>query len=258
MGHKVHPKIYRTPGVFPWDSRWFGKPADYPMYLEQEIRLRTLLQERLKEAGIDGISVARGPKELTVTLLVGKPGVVIGRGGQGLEVLRKQMERTILRFKTKVKINVQAVPHPALSAAIVAAGAAADIERRLPFRRVMKQILEKVMSAGALGVKVNMAGRLNGVEIARSEKLAAGKMSLITLRSRVDYALAEARTIYGKIGIKVWIYFGETFSPQDKFELKESSSAVERRRPFGPARGRASSDIEKRPSQAGEAGRRRR
>ena len=223
MGHKVHPKIHRIPYIFPWDSRWFAKRDQLPNFLQQEIAIREFLEKKLKEANVDAISIERTPKDLSITILAGKPGVVIGRGGQGLELLRKEIEKKILQFKTKVKLNIQPVQQPALSAAIVAQNMAIDIEKRLPFRRVMKQTIEKVMAAGAKGVKVAMAGRLNGVEIARREKLAAGKMSLITLRSNLDYALVEAHTMYGKIGIKVWIYFGETFAKQDKFEKKETN-----------------------------------
>jgi small subunit ribosomal protein S3 len=222
MGHKVHPKIHRIPFIFPWDSRWYAKREQLPTFLKQEIQIREYLEKKLKEANIDSVSIERTPKDLTITILAGKPGVVIGRGGQGLEVVRKEIEKKILQFKTKVKLNIQPVNQPALSATIVAQNCASEIERRIPFRRVMKQSIEKVMAAGAKGVKIGMAGRLNGVEIARREKLAAGKMSLITLRSNVDYALAEAHTMYGKIGIKVWIYYGETFSRKDKFEKKEA------------------------------------
>lgn len=223
MGHKVHPKIHRIPYIFPWDSRWFAKKDQLAGFLKQEIQIREFLAEKLKEASVDSISIERTPKDLSVTILAGKPGVVIGRGGQGLEVLRKEIEKNILQFKTKVKLNIQPVNQPALSAAIIAQNAAMDIEKRIPFRRVMKQSIEKAMAAGAKGIKMAMAGRLNGVEIARREKLGAGKMSLITLRSHVDYAFAEAHTVYGKIGIKVWIYYGETFGRKDKFEKKEST-----------------------------------
>lgn len=222
MGHKVHPKIHRTPVIFPWDSRWFTKKESFATFLKQEMLIRELLQKKLRDAGIDAISIERTPKEVSITILAGKPGVVIGRGGQGLEVIRKEIEKKILQCKMKVKLNIQAVTQPALSAAIVAQGAVDEIEKRIPFRRVMKQIIEKVMAAGAKGVKIGMSGRLNGVEIARHEKLAAGKMSLITLRSNVDYALAEAHTLYGKIGVKVWIYSGEVFGRKDKFEKRET------------------------------------
>ena len=222
MSHKVHPRIHRTPAIFPWDSRWFAKKNQLTHFLQQEIAIREYLGKKLKDAGIDSLSIERTPKEVTVTILAAKPGVIIGRGGQGLEVLRKDIERTLLQFKLKTKLNIQPVLQPALSAMIVATGAAAEIERRLPFRRVMKQAIEKVMAAGAQGVKIAMAWRLNGVEIARREKMAAGKMSLITIRSHVDYAFTEAHTLYGKIGVKVWIYRGESFGRQDKFEKKEA------------------------------------
>jgi len=221
MGHKVHPKIHRTPFIFAWDSKWFAKKDNYPNFIEQEIKIREFLAKKLKDAGIDAISIERTPKEVLVTILATKPGVIIGRSGQGLEVVRKEIEKKILQFKIKVKLNIQAVSQPALSAQIVGQSMASEIERRIPFRRVMKQAMEKVMSAGAQGVKFAVAGRLNGVEIARREVMGAGKMSLITLRSDVDYAIVEANTIYGKIGIKVWIYKGEAFSRRDKFAKKE-------------------------------------
>lgn len=218
MGHKVHPLIHRIPFIFPWDSRWFAKKDQQRLFLKQEIAIRDYLAKKLKEAGIDAVSVERTAKDMTITILAAKPGAVIGRGGTGLDDVRKHIEKKILQFKLKVKLNIQPVAQPALSAAIVAQNIVADIEKRMPFRRVMKQTIEKVMAAGAKGVKIGMAGRLNGVEIARREKLAAGKMSLITMRSNVDYALSEAHTVYGKIGVKVWIYRGEAFGRQDKFE----------------------------------------
>ncbi len=221
MGHKVHPKIHRTPFVFPWDSRWYAKKDLLSAFLRQEVAIRVYLGKKLKEAGIDSISVERHPKEVTITILAAKPGVIIGRSGQGLDGIRKEIEKKILQFKSKVKLNVLAVAQPALSAPVVAQSCVEEIERRMPFRRVMKQAILRVMNAGAQGVKIRMSGRLNGVEIARREVLAAGKMSLITLRSNVDYALVEAQTLYGKIGVKVWIYHGETFGRKDKFAKKD-------------------------------------
>ncbi len=221
MGHKVHPTIHRIPLIYTWDSKWFARKGKAPKFLEQEIKIREYLQQKLKDASIDSINIERTQKDLKVIILAGKPGVIIGRGGQGLEVLRQFIERKILQFKLKVDINVQEVRQPALSARIIAQNAASEIERRIPFRRVMKQVIERTMAAGALGVKIGMGGRLNGVEIARTEKLSAGKMSLITLRSEVDYAICEAQTLYGKIGVKIWIYKGEAFGRRDKFAKVE-------------------------------------
>lgn len=229
MGHKVHPKIHRTPVLYPWDSRWYAKNSLLPQFLRQETLIRALLDKKLKEAGVDSVSIERSPKEMTVTILAAKPGVVIGRNGQGLDELRRLIERTVLQYGLKVKLNIQPVKNPSLSARIVAESAVAEIERRIPFRRVMKQAIERVMAAGAQGVKMNMSGRLNGAEIARREVLSLGKMSLITLRSDVDYALMEAQTIYGKIGVKVWIYRGESFSRRDKFEKKAEDAGDDKR-----------------------------
>ncbi|MDO9509681.1 MAG: 30S ribosomal protein S3 [Candidatus Magasanikbacteria bacterium] len=224
MGHKVHPKIYRIPNIYVWDSRWFGKKEQISLFLKQEIEIRTFLGKKLKEAGVDSFCFERTPKEMTITILVAKPGVVIGRSGQVLEELRKEIEKKYLGFKLKVKINVLPLKQPALSAQVIAQTAAMEIEKRKPFRRVMKQILEKTIAAGAKGIKVNMSGRLNGAEIARREVLSAGKMSLITIRSDVDYAFAEANTIYGKIGVKIWVYFGEAFGRRDKFEKRDEKN----------------------------------
>ncbi len=230
MGHKVHPKIHRTPLVFPWDSRWFAKKEQLPEFLRQEVEIKNFLKKKLKESGIDAISLERTPKFLSVTILSAKPGVIIGRSGQGVEDLRKDIERKFLHHKTKVKLNIQAIKNPARSSAVVAQGIVMDIEKRIPFRRTMKQAIEKVVGAGAQGVKISIAGRLNGADIARRETLSSGKMSLITMRSDVDYAFTEAQTIYGKIGVKVWIYNGEVFSRRDKFEKKEEGDGANQKK----------------------------
>lgn len=231
MGHKVHPKIHRTQVIYTWDSHWFSK-SDYAHVAEQDIKIRTFLQKKFKDAHIDAIGIERTPKELVINIFAAKPGFIIGRGGKGLDDLRKEIERKILQMSLRVRLNIKEVKSPALSAQVVAQTIASDIERRIPFRRVMKQAIERVMKAGAQGVKIVMAGRLNGVEIARREKLAAGTVPLITLRSDVDYALVEAQTIYGKIGIKVWVCHGKVFGRKDKFidnqeEKGEAKKTVE-------------------------------
>jgi len=228
MGHKVHPRIYRTQVIYTWDSRWFGKKK-YAQYSEQDIRIREFLMKKFKDAHIDSIGVERGPKNMTVTVLAAKPGFIIGRGGQGLETIRKHIEKKFLKMGLKVKLNIQEVRSPALSASVIAQTIAEDIEKRMPFRRVMKQSIERVMKAGAKGVKICLSGRLNGVDIARTEKLASGKVPLITLRGDVDYGLFEANTTYGKIGIKVWVYHGEVFGRKDKFNLNKEEKSEEKK-----------------------------
>src|SRR3989338_286560 len=153
MGHKVHPRINRMQVIYTWDSRWFGKKK-YAQYAEHDIRIREFLMKKYRDAHIDSIGIARGPKNMTVTIFAAKPGFIIGRGGQGLEDLRKQIERQFLKMKLKVKLNIQEVTSPALSASIVGQTIVSEIERRIPFRRVMKQTIERVMKAGAQGVKI--------------------------------------------------------------------------------------------------------
>lgn len=218
MGHKVHPKIHRIQVIYTWDSRWFGKKK-YAKFAEQDVRIREFLAKKFKDAHIDSIRVERGPKDMTVTILAAKPGFIIGRGGQGLEDLKKQIEKQFLQMSLKVKLNIQEVKNPSLSAAVIAQTVVTEVEKRMPFRRVMKQSIEKAMKSGAQGVKICLSGRLNGADIARAEKLAAGKVPLITLRSDIDYANYEALTTYGKIGVKVWVYHGEIFGRKDKFNV---------------------------------------
>lgn len=221
MGHKVQPTIHRMQVIYTWDSKWCaGK--NYAKQVEQDIKIREFLFKKFKEAHIDAIGIERGPKEVRITILAAKPGMVIGRGGQGIDDLRKTIERKFLQMSLKAKLNIKEVKSPALSAQVVGQSMVEEIERRIPFRRVMKQAIDRVMKAGAKGVKIAMAGRLNGVEIARREKLAAGTVPLITLRSDVDYAFVEAHTIYGKIGIKIWICHGKVFGRKDKFAESES------------------------------------
>ncbi|MBI5728291.1 MAG: 30S ribosomal protein S3 [Candidatus Magasanikbacteria bacterium] len=215
MGHKVHPRIHRLQIIDTWDSRWFAK-KNYAAFAAEDIRIREFLLKRFKDAHIDTVGIERGPKQMTVTIIAAKPGFIIGRGGAELEVVRKELERRFLQMKRKVKLNIQELHSPALSAAVIAQTMVSEIERRIPFRRVMKQTIERVMKSGARGIKVRMAGRLNGVEIARRETLSAGSVPLITFRSGVEYSYQPAFTIYGKIGIKVWIYHGEVFGRLDK------------------------------------------
>jgi len=215
MGHKVHPIAHRMQVIYTWDSRWFSRLSNYRKKLAEEVLVRDYLQKKFKEAGVDRIVVERSPREMVITLAVGKPGLVIGRGGQGAEEVRKFLNSRLMKSGVRVRINVQEIKNPSLSAPVVLGQIAADLEKRIPFRRVMKQTIARVMKAGAQGVKVVLAGRLNGAEIARREKLAQGKIPLQTLRSDVSYSSGFAHTIFGSIGIKVWIYKGEVFRRTD-------------------------------------------
>lgn len=212
MGQKVHPKSFRLGITANWNAKWFSA-RNYPNLLKQDVQIRKYLTSKLSNAGLAGIEVERSLQNLTVTIHTSKPGVVIGRGGQGIESLRQGIRRKLMgQGKFNVKLNVQEIDKPELSAQNMVGNIAEQIEKRLPFRRIMKGTIEQVMQAGAKGVKIMLAGRLNGAEIARTEALSHGSLPLQTLRAAIDYGRGEAHTTYGKIGIKVWIYKGEVFA----------------------------------------------
>lgn len=214
MGQKVHPKGFRLGVTFDWNSKWFAGRL-YPKLLRQDVTIRKFLKDKLPTAGLAGVEIERSLQNLTITIHTAKPGVVIGRGGQGIESLKKGIRRLLMgQGKYNIKVNVQEVPKPELSAQVMVGAIAEQISKRLPFRRVLKGTVEQVMQAGAEGVKVQLAGRLNGAEIARTEMLGTGRLPLQTLRAAIDYGRGEAQTTYGKIGIKVWIYKGEVFAKE--------------------------------------------
>ncbi|PIR91969.1 30S ribosomal protein S3 [Candidatus Falkowbacteria bacterium CG10_big_fil_rev_8_21_14_0_10_44_15] len=217
MGQKVHPKIFRTGVIYSWPSKWFSAGRNFPSKLKQDVEIRRFLIHKLREASVDKVEIERDAQKITVTVYTAKPGLIIGRGGAGAEDLKKEIKR---KFLPKVKLgeihlNINEVDRPNLSASIVMQAMVLDIEKRLPYKRVMKQAIMHVQRAGALGVKALVKGRLNGAEIAREEKMVAGKIPLHTLRADIDYAQGTAHTTYGSIGVKVWIYRGEIFSKEE-------------------------------------------
>ena len=221
MGKKVNPKIFRMGITRTWSSKWFSSGKNYIKNIEQDIKIKRFLLKKLIEAGIDRIEIERSMNKININIFTAKPGLIIGRGGAGAEDLKKKIHRKFLsRPKviklSEIKININEVDRPNLSAQIIIGSMILDIEKRMPFRGVMKQSIGRVERAGALGVKVVVSGRLNGVEIARSEKLVSGKVPLHTLRANIDYARGTAHTIYGSIGIKVWIYKGDVFKKEEK------------------------------------------
>lgn len=179
--------------------------------LEVDQKIRGFLTKKLREAAIGKIEIERSANALIINLSTSRPGVVIGRGGAGAEELKKEIKQKFLRSNQSLTLNIQEISQPSLSAELVAQSMVEQIEKRMPFRRVLKQTIQQVDRAGAQGVKVMVAGRLNGAEIARTEKLTSGKIPLHTIRADIDYAQGTARTTYGAIGIKVWIYRGDVF-----------------------------------------------
>ena len=213
MGSKVQPKSFRLSTIRSWDSVWFAKKEEFSNRLRDDERIRTFLFARLKEASLDRILIERSLQNVSVTVFSAKPGFIIGRAGAGIEELKKAMMKELFPGRRIViNLNVKEISQPSLSAAIIGQQIASDIERRLPFRRSMKSAIDRVMKAGADGVKISLSGRLNGAEIARREKLAQGKVPLHNLRADIDYARVPAHTIYGSIGVTVWINRGEIFT----------------------------------------------
>jgi len=213
MGKKVNPKVMRLGVITTWPSVWFEGGRNYIKNIQQDIAIRKHLIKTMREAGIDKVEIIRSLNKITIDIWTAKPGLVIGRGGNGVEDLKKKIHDQFLRnFRMgEINLNIKEVSRPQLSAQIAVQSMIMDLEKRMPFRKVMKQLIARVERGGALGVKVQIAGRLNGAEIARTEKLVSGKVPLQTLRADIDYARGAAHTSYGAIGIKVWIYKGEIF-----------------------------------------------
>ncbi|MEA3398860.1 MAG: 30S ribosomal protein S3 [Patescibacteria group bacterium] len=216
MGKKINPKIFRISVTKAWPSKWFGVGADYAKKVEQDIKTRRFLLKELREAGVDRVEIERNVNKIIISVYAAKPGIIIGRGGAGAEKLKKKAHKLYLKnYKINdINLNIFEVDRPNLSAQILVQAMAIDLEKRMPFRRVMKQAMNRSERAGALGVKIIVSGRLNGAEIARSEMLNYGKVPLHTLRADIDYARGFARTTYGAIGIKVWIYKGDKFEKE--------------------------------------------
>jgi small subunit ribosomal protein S3 len=230
MGQKVHPKAFRLGVINTWSSKWYASPRNraYQYQLRTDVEMREWLMKELKEAAVDHVDVERSPSSVSIVIHTAKPGVIIGRAGAGAEDLKKKLLSKFFPKKSKVnvKLNIIEINRPNLSSAIVLQGMAADIEKRMPFRRVLKMAVERVTKAGALGVKVMVSGRLNGAEIARREMLSSGSVPLQNLRADIDYAQGFAQTIFGAIGIKVWIYRGEVFDREREKRREEASAKV--------------------------------
>lgn len=206
MGQKVNPHGLRVGVIKDWNSKWFTNDKDFGDTLVSDYKLRKYLKEKLYLAGIPKIEIERTPQNVKVTIYCAKPGVVIGHGGSEIEKLRLEIENIVGK---PALVNVAEVKAPDLDAQLVAESIAAQIEKRIAFRRAMKQAIGRTMRLGAKGIKIACSGRLNGAEIARSEQYHEGTIPLQTLRADIDYGFAEANTTYGKIGIKCWIYKGE-------------------------------------------------
>ena len=213
MGQKIHPYGLRIGIINNWKSRWFAGIKDYKVNLAEDEKLRHFIGKRLYSAGISDIQIERKAQQVEVTIYTAKPGVVVGRGGQGIDQLRKDLAQLTGK---KVQINIQEVTRIDMDAQLVAENVGMQLEKRIAFRRAMKQAMQRAMKSGAQGIKIMVSGRLGGAEIARREWNREGRIPLHTLRADIDYGFAEAKTVYGVIGVKVWVYRGEILPAERK------------------------------------------
>lgn len=218
MGHKVHPTGIRLGIVKDWTSKWYADTKDYSEYLNTDLRVREFLRKKLANASISRIQIARPAKNARITIYTARPGIVIGKKGEDIGVLRQELAKLMNLPVQTVHVNIEEIRKPELDAHLVAESVAQQIERRIMFRRAMKRAVTNALRLGALGIKVNVGGRLNGGEIARHEWYREGRVPLHTLRADIDYGVAIAHTTAGIIGVKVWIFKGEVFDRGDQPE----------------------------------------
>jgi len=217
LGHKVHPTGFRLGIIRDWQAKWYAD-RHYAEFLHEDIQLRDAIKAKYPEAGISLVEIDRQAKDVTLTLHTARPGIVIGRGGQRVDEIRLYLENLIGK---RARLNIQEIRQPELDAFLVARAIAEQIERRVAYRRAMKQAIFRTMQAGAKGIKVSCSGRLGNAEIARRQTLHQGQVPLHTLRADIDYGFTEAHTTLGRIGIKVWIYKGEILPEPKALEVEE-------------------------------------
>jgi len=223
MGQKVHPTGIRLGYIKDWTSRWYASSKDYPAFLSNDLKVREFLKRKLGHASISRIQINRPANNAHITIHTARPGLVIGKKGEDIDALRKDLSSMM---GIPVQVSVEEIRKPELDAQLVAEGVAQQLEKRIMFRRAMKRAVTNTLRLGAEGVKINVSGRLNGAEIARSEWYREGRVPLHTFRADIDYGFAEAKTTYGVIGVKVWIFKGEVFSTTESETKSVASSEV--------------------------------
>jgi len=232
MGQKIHPTGFRLAVSRNWASRWYANNRDFAGMLAEDIKVREYLKAKLKNAAVSRVLIERPAKNARITIFSARPGVVIGKKGEDIENLKKELA---IRLGVPVAVNIEEVRKPEIDAQLIADSITQQLEKRIMFRRAMKRAMQNAMRLGAQGIKIMSAGRLNGIEIARTEWYREGRVPLHTLRADIDYATSEAKTTYGIIGVKVWVYKGDTLGRND-LPVAAEPRAEEERRPRGPRR----------------------
>ena len=232
MGQKIHPTGFRLSVSRNWASRWYASNKDFAGMLAEDIKVREYLKGKLKNASVSRVLIERPAKSARITIFSARPGVVIGKKGEDIENLKKELGRML---NVPVAVNIEEVRKPEIDAKLIADSITQQLEKRIMFRRAMKRAMQNAMRLGALGIKIMSSGRLNGIEIARCEWYREGRVPLHTLRADIDYGTSEAKTTYGVIGVKVWVYKGDTLGRGDAPAV-ETPRPEEERRPRGPRR----------------------
>ncbi len=232
MGQKIHPTGFRLSVSRNWSSRWYANDKDFAGMLAEDIKVREYLKKKLKAASVSRILIERPAKNARITIYSARPGVVIGKKGEDIENLKRELGK---QLGVPVAVNIEEVRKPEIDAKLIADSITQQLEKRIMFRRAMKRAMQNAMRLGALGIKIMSSGRLNGIEIARCEWYREGRVPLHTLRADIDYGTSEAKTTYGVIGVKVWVYKGDTLGRNDLPAAVETRTEEERR-PRGPRR----------------------
>ena len=227
MGQKIHPTGFRLAVTRDWSSRWFAPGSDYAKMLHEDIKVREFLKKRLAHASVGRVVIERPAKNARITLFSARPGVVIGKKGEDIEILKRELQKIM---GVQVHVNIEEIRKPEIDAQLIADSIAQQLEKRIMFRRAMKRAMQNAMRLGAQGIKIMSAGRLNGAEIARTEWYREGRVPLHTLRADIDYGVAEAKTTYGIIGIKVWLYKGEMLGRNERPVAAETENEPRRTR----------------------------
>jgi small subunit ribosomal protein S3 len=226
MGQKINPTGFRLSVTRNWGSRWFAKSKEFPGMLLEDVKVREYLKKKLAHASVGRVLIERPAKNARVTIFSARPGVVIGKKGEDIDVLRKDLQ-TIMGVP--VHVSIEEIRKPEIDAQLIADSIAQQLEKRIMFRRAMKRAMQNAMRLGAQGIKIMSSGRLNGIEIARNEWYREGRVPLHTLRADIDYATSEAKTTYGVIGIKVWVYKGEMLGRNEQPEAVDAASEEQKR-----------------------------
>jgi len=224
MGQKIHPTGFRLSVQRNWLSRWYASSNNFAAMLNEDIKVREFLNDKLKNASVGRILIERPSKNARITIFSSRPGVVIGKKGEDIEVLRAELQK---RMGVPVHVNIEEIRKPELDAQLIADNIAQQLEKRIMFRRAMKRAMQNAMRLGAQGIKIMSSGRLNGIEIARTEWYREGRVPLHTLRAELDYGTSEAKTTYGIIGIKVWIFKGEVLGKNDLSNVSNSNISID-------------------------------